>query len=154
MSPSADFPAAQPAGPDLQPLPPRPENPCFGCGGANPRGMQLTFQQEHAQRRIRGRFVLGPAYQGSGGMAHGGIIAVLVDEAMGKLARFEQVRAVTAELRVEYLRPTPVDAEIVVEAEAVERQGRNLFQRAEIRSAAGEVLVRAHGRFVVIAPAA
>ncbi|MGH9505622.1 MAG: PaaI family thioesterase [Terriglobales bacterium] len=144
MNTTADLP--------VQPLTPRPDNPCFGCGAANPRGMRLTFEQDHAQRRIRGRFVLGPEYQGSWGVTHGGIIAVLVDEAMGKLARFHQVKAVTAELRVEYLRPTPVEQEIVVEAEQTRREGRNLFHRAEIRSAAGEVLVRAEGRFVIIAP--
>lgn len=137
----------------LQPLPPRPDNPCFGCGAASPRGMHLTFAQDPVQRRIRGQFVLGPDYQGSWGVAHGGIVAVLVDEAMGKLARFHQVQAVTAELHIQYLRPTPVDREIVVEAAEIQRQGRNLFQRAEIRSPAGEVLVRAEGRFVVI-PAA
>ncbi|MGH9535401.1 MAG: PaaI family thioesterase [Terriglobales bacterium] len=143
-----------PSPPPVQPLAPRRDNRCFGCGGANPRGMQLTFEQDHEQRRIRGRFRLGPDYQGSGGMAHGGILAVLVDEAMGKLARFHQVRAVTAELRLEYLRPTPVDAEIVVEAEEAGREGRNLLQRAEIRSATGEVLVRAQGRFVILPPPA
>lgn len=141
------------AEPTPQPLPPRPDNPCFGCGAANPRGMRLTFEQDHARRRIRGRFVLGPDYQGSWGVTHGGIVAVLVDEAMGKLARFHEVKAVTAELRVEYLRPTPVDQEILVEAEQVRREGRNMFHRAEIRSATGELLARAEGRFVVISHA-
>lgn len=112
--------------------------------------MRLTFEQDHAQRRIRGRFLLGPDYQGSWGVAHGGIVAVLVDEAMGKLARFHQAKAVTAELHIQYLRPTPVDQEIVVEAAEIQREGRNLFQRAEIRSPDGEVLVRAEGRFVII----
>ena len=80
---------------------------------------------------------------------HGGIIALLLDEAMGKLNRFHDVRAVTAELSVEYLRPVPVDEEIAVEAEEVSRDGRNLLHRGEIRNAAGKVLARGKGRFVV-----
>jgi acyl-coenzyme A thioesterase PaaI-like protein len=69
-------------------LEPNPSNHCFGCGGANNSGMKLTFEQDNAKRRIIGRFVLGERYQGGGGMAHGGIIATLLDEAMGRSAVF------------------------------------------------------------------
>jgi uncharacterized protein (TIGR00369 family) len=131
-------------------LSPNPENKCFGCGGANPAGMQLTFEQDNVKRRIVGRFILGEAYQGGGGMAHGGIIATLLDEAMGKVCRFRQVRAVTAELTVQYLKPVKVDEEIVVEGFETDQKGRNLFHAGEIRNGAGEVLARGTGRFVVI----
>lgn len=112
--------------------------------------MKLTFEQDHDARKIIGRFRLGSEYQGSNRVLHGGIIAVLFDEAMGKLNRFHSVRAVTAELNVEYLRPVPVDAEIIVEATEVSREGRNLMHRGEIRDAAGKILARGRGRFVVI----
>jgi uncharacterized protein (TIGR00369 family) len=131
-------------------LAPNPTNHCFGCGGANDGGMKLTFVQDNGQQRIVGRFVLGARYQGGGGMAHGGIIATLLDEAMGKVCRFRNARAVTAELTVEYLKPVRVDAEIVVEAFETEQKGRNLFQTGEIRNAAGELLARGRGRFVVL----
>ena len=32
-------------------LKPNPENKCFGCGGANERGMQLVFEQDDADDR-------------------------------------------------------------------------------------------------------
>ena len=131
-------------------LEPNPANACFGCGGANDGGMKLTFEQDNANRKIVGRFVLGPRYQGGGGMAHGGIIAVLLDEAMGKVCRFRQVRAVTAELFVEYLRPLDVHQEVVVEAFEESQNGRNLFHVGEIRNAAGDVLARGKGRFVIL----
>jgi uncharacterized protein (TIGR00369 family) len=134
-------------------LEPNPANACFGCGGANPGGMRLTFEQDQAKRRIIGRFVLGARYQGGGGMAHGGIIATLLDEAMGKVCRFREVRAVTAELTVEYLKPVNVEHEIVVEAFEQEQKGRNLFQVGEIRNTAGEILARGRGRFVVVGQA-
>jgi uncharacterized protein (TIGR00369 family) len=134
-------------------LEPNPANACFGCGGANPGGMRLTFEQDQAKRRIIGRFVLGARYQGGGGMAHGGIIATLLDEAMGKVCRFREVLAVTAELTVEYLKPVNVEHEIVVEAFEQEQKGRNLFQVGEIRNTAGEILARGRGRFVVVGQA-
>ena len=131
-------------------LEPNPENGCFGCGGANESGMKLAFEQDNAQRKIVGRFVLGGKYQGGGGMAHGGIIAVLLDEAMGKVCRFRDARAVTAQLTVDYLKPIDVEQEIVVEAFEEQQSGRNLFMVGEIRNLAGDVLARGKGRFVVV----
>lgn len=131
-------------------LEPRPDNGCFGCGGANPRGMQLTFERDDARRRIVGRFSLGSEYQGGPGFLHGGILAVLLDEAMGKLNRFYEVSAVTAELTVEYLRPVRMGQEIVVEAFEVKQEGRNLIHGCEIRDASGVVLTRGRGRFVAV----
>jgi uncharacterized protein (TIGR00369 family) len=134
-------------------LAPNPTNRCFGCGGANDAGMKLTFAQDNEKRRIVGRFVLGERYQGGGGMAHGGIIATLLDEVMGKVCRFREVRAVTAELNVEYLKPVNVQNEIVVEGWETEQKGRNLFHVGEIRNVSGDVLARGKGRFVIIGDA-
>jgi uncharacterized protein (TIGR00369 family) len=129
-------------------LEPKPTNACFGCGGANDAGMKLAFEQDDERRRIVGRFRLGERYQGGGGMLHGGIIATLLDEAMGKVCRFRQVKAVTAELTVEYLKPIRVNQEIVVEAFEKEANGRNLICVGEIRNEEGVVLARGKGRFV------
>ncbi len=71
--------------------------------------MKLTFTQDNVKRRIVGRFILGPRYQGGGGMAHGGIIAMLLDEAMGKVCRFREARAVTADMNIKFLKPVPID---------------------------------------------
>jgi uncharacterized protein (TIGR00369 family) len=131
-------------------LEPNPSNQCFGCGGGNAGGMKLTFEQDNVNRRIVGRFVLSERYQGGAGFAHGGIIALLLDEAMGKVCRFREVRAVTAEMTVEYLKPVSVEKEIIVEGRESEQNGRNLFMTGEIRNEAGEVLARGKGRFVVI----
>ena len=132
-------------------LAPNPANRCFGCGGANEEGMKLTFVQDNEKRRIVGRFVLGERYQGGGGMGHGGIIATVLDEAMGKVCRFREVRAVTAELSIQYLKPVIVQDEIIVEGwEEGEQKGRNLFHVGEIRNLAGDVLARGKARFVIV----
>jgi uncharacterized protein (TIGR00369 family) len=131
-------------------LKPNPANLCFGCGGANDRGMLLTFEQLDDAKRIRGNFRLGPEYQGGAGFIHGGIIATVLDEVMGKVCRFRGVHAVTAELSIEYLKPVPVDADLVVEGYELEMSGRNLFMAGEIRDVAGLLLARGKGRFVVL----
>jgi len=129
-------------------LEPNPTNVCFGCGGANPRGMKLAFEQDDAARRIRGTFRLSEEYQGGGGYLHGGIIALVLDEAMGKLSRFSGSKAPTAELHIEYKKPIRAGQEIFVEAHEIERNGRDLYRAAEIRDEKGTVLARGRGRFV------
>jgi uncharacterized protein (TIGR00369 family) len=131
-------------------LDPKPENPCFGCGGANARGMKLSFEQDDERQRIVGRFRLGEEYQGGSGYLHGGIIALLLDEAMSKAARFHSEHAVTADLHVEYKRPIRVNSEIVVEGFVTRREGRQLYHQGEIRNEAGDLLARGEGRFVII----
>lgn len=135
---------------DIEILEPQPDNLCVGCGGANPRGLRLRFELDRARKRATARLRLDPSLQGSSGMAHGGIIALLLDEAMGKLNRLYGVRAVTAELDVAYLRPVPTGEEIVVEAATEGREGRNLRHSGEIRDAAGRVLARSRARFVAV----
>src|SRR6201993_887099 len=96
-------------------LEPNPANHCFGCGGANAGGMKLTFELDRDAQRCTGKFILGPRYGGGAGFAHGGIIAVLLDEAMGKISKLTDERAVTAELNIEYKKPVTLHDEIVVE---------------------------------------
>ena len=132
---------------------PNPTNVCFGCGGGNARGMQLTFEQDDAARTIVGRFRLGAEYQGAFGIIHGGVIAVVLDEVMGKVCRFRGVRAVTAEMNIEYLKPVWVDADLVVKGYEKENTGRNLHLVGEIQDASGNVLARSRGRFVILGAA-
>ncbi|MFY9801888.1 MAG: PaaI family thioesterase [Candidatus Acidiferrales bacterium] len=131
-------------------LKPNPENKCFGCGGSNPRGMQLTFEQDDSANRIHGAFRLGSEYQGGAGFIHGGIIATVLDEVMGKVCRFRNARAVTAELNIEYLKPVPVDADLLIEGHEIAMNGRNIHIAGEIRNQAGQLLARGRGRFVIL----
>jgi uncharacterized protein (TIGR00369 family) len=112
--------------------------------------MKLTFEQDDVARKIVGRFKLGAEYQGAFGIIHGGVIAVVLDEVMGKVCRFREVRAVTAEMNVAYLAPVRVDQDLVVEGYEKSMAGRNLQLIGEIKDTAGKVLARSTGRFVVI----
>jgi acyl-coenzyme A thioesterase PaaI-like protein len=125
-------------------------NRCFGCGGNNEAGMRLVFDLDFDTRRTRGRFVLGANYAGGAGFAHGGIIAVVLDEAMGKISKLTEEKAVTAEMNVVYRKPVPVDKEIVVEGWQDNEKGRNRFRVGEIRDAEGNLLARGTARFVAI----
>jgi uncharacterized protein (TIGR00369 family) len=128
----------------------KPPNVCFGCGKANAAGMHLEFSFDEEQRKVLGTFSLGERYQGAPGIIHGGIVALVLDEGLSKVSRFYGVRAVTAELKVEYLRPVRVGQELRVEAYQERSEGRQLYHAGEIRDGKGSVLARARGRFVVV----
>ena len=131
-------------------LEPKAANNCFGCSGANESGMHLTFDLYVDEGKTRGKFVLGSRYGGGAGFAHGGIIALLLDEAMGKISKLTEELAVTAELSVEYRMPVPLTEEILVEGWQESEKGRNRFRIGEIKDAAGNLLARGRGRFVVV----
>jgi acyl-coenzyme A thioesterase PaaI-like protein len=69
---------------------------------------------------------------------------------MGKVSRFRDALAVTAEMNIDFLKPIRVDQEIVVEAFETAQRGRNLFHMGEIRDSAGQVLARGRARFVIL----
>src|ERR671927_1333354 len=88
-------------------------NYCFGCGKDNPEGMRLKFRLDEQRRRFVGRFRLAARYQGPPGHAHGGIIATVLDEAMGKVNKLRSVIALTKSMEIEYLKPVPLAKNIV-----------------------------------------
>ncbi len=90
-------------------------------------------------------------YQGPPSFVHGGVIAVLVDEAMGKLNRLDGIVAMTAEMTVRYVRPVPLGRKIQVKAWPLRRRGRNYWRECTIHDSQGKLLVQSKGRFVKVA---
>src|SRR5215469_8846787 len=128
------------------------KNFCFACGPNNPQGMHLQFHIDEIRRRVTGTFRLGKRYTGPPAHCHGGIIATILDDAMGKLNKVYGVVAVTSKMTVEYLRPVPLNKRLHVESRHVSRHGRRLKHIAEIRDPGGTVLARSQGLFIAIDP--
>lgn len=91
---------------------------CFGCGHANPKGLQLrSYRSEDA---VVGTFLPWPEHDNGLGFLNGGIIATLLDCHSGATVFDEADRRgwqpvgevpfpfVTAGLDVRYLRPAPL----------------------------------------------
>src|SRR5438067_12665603 len=127
-------------------------NYCFGCGKDNPEGMQLKFRLDEDRQRFVGRFRLAPRYQGPPGHAHGGIIATVLDEAMGKVNKLRSVVALTKAMEVEYLKPVPLGQTLIVEGHERRVRGRIHINVAEIRNQQGDVLARGRAVFIAIDP--
>lgn len=136
---------------------------CYGCGRLNQQGLQIKsfWDGEESVCRFQPR----PYHTAAPGYVYGGLIASLIDchstgTAAAAAYRAEsremstepELRFVTGSLHVDYLRPTPIDAELEVRATVEEVKGRKVVVNSTL-SARGEVCAR--GRVVaVLAPEA
>jgi uncharacterized protein (TIGR00369 family) len=128
------------------------KNYCFACGKNNPNGMRLRFFYDEERDCFVCRFRLGKRYTGPPGHCHGGIIATILDEAMGKVNKLRQVIALTSEITVNYLKPVPLNQSLRVESRELHVRGRRHISMAEILNSKGEVLARSRGLFIAINP--
>src|SRR5450755_3531882 len=92
------------------------KNECFACGQDNAGGMHLKFTFDKRRRMFVCRFSLDQRYTGPPGHCHGGIIATILDEAMGKVNKLREVIALTSEITVNYLKPVPLKQPLRVES--------------------------------------
>jgi uncharacterized protein (TIGR00369 family) len=127
-------------------------NYCFGCGRDNPEGLGLKFAFDEERKSFVCRFKLSRRHTGPPGHAHGGIIATILDEAMGKANRITPVTAVTQTMTVEYRRLVPLGKLLVAEGWQSSISGRVHVNVAELRNREGEVLARGEGTFIAIDP--
>ena len=128
------------------------KNYCFACGKNNPDGMHLRFIYDEEGKRFVCRFRLSRRYMGPPGHAHGGIIATILDEAMGKVNKIHNVVALTSQITVEYLKPVPLGKPLRVESREFSVRGRRHINTAEILDARGQVLARGRGTFIAVNP--
>ena len=96
---------------------------CFGCGGDNPIGLKLSFQWDG--KVAKAEFTPTEFYQGWSGVVHGGIIACLLDEAIGYAALFEGLHCITAEMQVRLRRPVSIGETLIITS-SLTKQNRKL----------------------------
>ncbi len=116
-------------------------------GLSHPIAPQL--QMEVTEGGGQGEVVIGPLFQGGPGLVHGGILALLIDHAMGCVAAGPQRPAMTVRLAMRYLKPTPLGVPLTVSVRLDRFEGRRLHLSAEI-TAAGQVTVDAEAVFLVL----
>jgi acyl-coenzyme A thioesterase PaaI-like protein len=125
---------------------------CFGCGRHNPNGHQLKSFVEGEE--VVARFIPLPYHISVPGFTYGGLLASLVDchgmataaaaaeQAAGrKIGDGPAPRYVTASLKVEYLKPTPLGVELEIRSHVTERSEKKAIVTLTV-SAAGSVTVR------------
>ncbi|HEY7683629.1 MAG TPA: PaaI family thioesterase [Gemmatimonadales bacterium] len=131
---------------------------CYGCGRLNPHGLHLRSWWEGDETVAR--FTPRPEHMAMPGFVYGGLIASLLDcHAMGTASAAAEraagraigdapsPRFVTASLKVDYLKPTPLGPELEIRARVVERSDRKAIISATL-SAGG--VVTASGEIVAV----
>jgi acyl-coenzyme A thioesterase PaaI-like protein len=119
-------------------------------GKVNPFAPPLVVEFDdngHATARIQ----LSRVHEGPPSAVHGGIVALLIDQLLGHAVGTAGPPGMTAQLTVNYRKPTPYDRELLVEAWHTGTSGRRVTAEARI-SAAGVTYADAKALFVSVRP--
>ena len=138
----------------LQDLYPDDFSHCYGCGRLNSHGLHV--KSEWVDGEAVARFHPAPYHMALPGFVYGGLIASLVDcHAMATAAGASMVAAgatpgrdptprfVTASLRVDFLRPTPLGPELLLRASPAEVGERKVIVSVSL-TAEGMECARGH----------
>ena len=124
---------------------------CFGCGQDNPIGLKLAFKWDG--KTARADFIPGEVYQGWPGLLHGGIMACILDEAMGYAALFDGGRCVTAKIEVRLARPVNIGQHLLITS-SVQRKSRKLVKTlAFVNLEDGTLVAEGTGTHFIVRPA-
>jgi acyl-coenzyme A thioesterase PaaI-like protein len=102
-----------------------------GSGAGSPHGLDMVVHRDGD--RIRARFHFGPADEGPPQRAHGGMVALAFDDALGFVLNMHQIIAYTGQLSVRYLGGSPLGTPLVITAWLDRRERRKLFIESELR---------------------
>ncbi len=123
---------------------------CFGCGPDNLAGLALRLSGEG--ERLGGEITIDRRHEGAPGIAHGGTIATILDDAAGRFMYLTGEPAVTRRLEVDYLGRVPVGRPLQVDAWIATRDARGLEIRCELGDGA-TTLARATATMRFVDPA-
>lgn len=123
---------------------------CFVCGQRNPYGLHLVFRQE--EQSIVADFQPREEHQGFPGVLHGGIVAAVLDEALGRtsLLGAHPEWTMTGKLEIRYRRYVPYGPLLRVRA-TLENERRRMLQAKGVLTLAEDeqtTLAEASGIFL------
>jgi acyl-coenzyme A thioesterase PaaI-like protein len=118
---------------------------CFGCGTGAGLGLELELRDDGS---VTGGFRPTRDLQGPPGVAHGGVVATALDEAMS-LCVHQQTLAFTAHFEMDLHGPAPLDERVELDARVERREGRKLWARAEAK-AGGSLVATGSALFVEV----
>lgn len=119
------------------------------AGQSNPISPPASFEIDIEARRVVGEVEFGKAFEGAPGCVHGGFVAAVLDEALGMACIFGGGPAMTAELTTRYLRHTPIETPLKIEAELERVDGKKVRTKGKV-TAGGVTLVDSTGLFIQV----
>jgi acyl-coenzyme A thioesterase PaaI-like protein len=124
---------------------------CFGCGELHPTGLHLVAYAGDGLN-ITAEFTVNENHQGAPGLAHGGLLSLAFDEALGKLMWLLRSPAVTGRLETDFIKPVPMGSTLHITAEITGQVNRKVYTSAigRLNSADGEIAVRAAALYIIV----
>jgi len=124
---------------------------CFGCGDLHPTGLHLVAHVGQ-DVDITAQFTVTENHQGAPGLAHGGLLSLAFDEALGKLMWLLRAPAVTARLETDFIKPVPIGQTLFITARITGQINRKVYTEAVGRLGGidGEIAVEASALFVIV----
>jgi acyl-coenzyme A thioesterase PaaI-like protein len=119
---------------------------CYACGEQNDRGLHMEFRRE-GERTVCD-YTPCAYQQGYPGRMHGGLVATMIDEAMGWAVYGAQQWGATARLNVRFRRPVHLDQTLRIEAWVTANRRRLIELRAEVRDGGGALVAEGEGAFM------
>ena len=116
-------------------------------GTMNPMAPPMTY--EYGEKSITAQVRFHEGYQGPPACVHGGIVAALLDDALGRTRHLTGRNCVTGSLNITYKRPTPLNADLLVNARIDEIHERKFVVSGEI-TYDGQITASAVGVFVFL----
>lgn len=108
---------------------------CFVCGRRNPRGLQMTFY-DNGRDEVYAEYAVPDLYQGYPGIVHGGVLAAILDEVVGRVAMIADHHhfMMSVRLEIKYRHPVPTESPLRVVGRIVRLRGR-------LGKAVGEIIL-------------
>jgi uncharacterized protein (TIGR00369 family) len=119
---------------------------CFCCGADNERGLHLVFG--HRQGEAEASLEIPSYFSGWKGIAHGGLLSMLLDEVMAHACLGLAESAVTGEMTVRFIKPVATGTKVRLVGKVVETRGRILSTRGWIYDETGASAAEATARFI------
>ena len=124
---------------------------CFACGELNRHGLQLRMHL--TPNGSWTEITLDERFEGWAGIAHGGILATLADEAMAWSLFSDDQLGLTASLAIEFRKPVPVGRALRAEGWITDRRRLRYDTAARVVDlTSGAVLAEATGVYVAAPP--
>jgi uncharacterized protein (TIGR00369 family) len=138
---------------ESSPLPNLWPGNCFGCSPRNQHGLRLQFHR--IERGARTSCALPAHLCGFEGIAHGGIVATLLDEAAAwALIAHAGRLGFTTSMNVSFVRPVPTQTPLQVEARVEDFDPKRALTHAELRADDGSLLAESTSQWMLMSVAA
>ena len=133
---------------EKEPIPNRESGSCFGCSKTNTHGLKLNFWP--IKDGCVSNYTIPDYMCGFDKIAHGGIIATLLDEvAAWALGRVVLKFGVTKDASIKYFRPVPTNVKIIIEAHVTKHNGKHVVTSAVIKDASGIIFAECESNWIL-----